>query len=333
MQARMPALGIDAGGTATRWALAMPDGSLLAQGETAPLSGLVRNETEQQRMQTTLQQLSRTIADTAAPHALVMGITGLGDDVARARWFVRQLRTFLPAIGESVYLMGDLLFAYLSCITPGTACLVYAGTGSVAVYVDAEGGMHRAGGRGSLLDDAGAGYWIAREALRLVWRREDEQPGSWQTSPMARRLFATLGGSSWDHSREFIYQRDRGSIGQLALQVAQSAEDDPLAADILRQAGGELARLGNSVLHRFGARPIVLSGRAAALHPLVYEAMQQQLEWPVPVRLHALNAHVDCAIRLAALQQPFMRILVRHNVYRPLRSTHRGRKRFPATHC
>jgi len=329
----MPALGIDAGGTATRWALAMPDGSLLAQGETEPLSGLIHSDIEQQRMQHTLQQLSRTIADQAQPRALVMGITGLGEDVIRARWFVRHLLTFLPEVREQVYLMGDMLFAYLSCITPGTACLVYAGTGSVAVYVDADGAVHRAGGRGSLLDDAGAGYWIAREALRLIWRREDEQPGSWRHSPMAQRLFASLGGSSWDHSREFIYQRDRGSIGQLALQVAQSAEDDPLAAQILRQAGEELARLGNSVLHRFGERPIVLSGRAAALHSLVYEAMLAQLAWPVPVRLHALNAHVDCAVQLAAAQEPFVRILTRHNVYRSLRSRHRDPHRSPAVHC
>lgn len=55
----------------------------------------------------------------------------------------------------------------------------------------------------------------------------------------------------------------------LALAVAESAHDDPLARSIFAQAGTELARLAQALQQRFGERAIILSGRAASLHPLI----------------------------------------------------------------
>ena len=54
------------------------------------------------------------------------------------------------------------------------------------------------------VDDAGGGYWIGREALRRLWRREDEQPGAWRESALARRLFAVVVGDSSIHSGPFL---------------------------------------------------------------------------------------------------------------------------------
>jgi glucosamine kinase len=141
--------------------------------------------------------------------------------------------------------------AYRASFAPGEGYLVYAGTGSIGAFIDAAGQFHRAGGRGVVLDDGGGGFWIAREALRHIWRLEDEMPGAWQASPMARAVFDYVGGADWADSRQFIYGQERGAVGKLALAVAATADQDP-AATILRAAGRELARLALALTKRFG---------------------------------------------------------------------------------
>jgi N-acetylglucosamine kinase-like BadF-type ATPase len=193
----------------------------------------------------------------------------------------------------------DIDIAYRACFLPGEGYLVYAGTGSIGAFIDADGSFHRAGGRGVVLDDGGGGFWIAREALRHIWRREDEAPGSWEDSSMARAVFEHVGGSDWAHSRQFIYGQERGEVGKLALAVAASAGKDPAADAILLEAGRELGRLAKALIARFGARPVALSGRAADLHPAIAASMRASLPSGTIVTQGAMRAH-HAAARLAA---------------------------------
>ena len=170
--------------------------------------------------------------------------------------------------------VSDIEIAYHAAFAPGEGYLVYAGTGSIAAFIDSENTLHRAGGRGVQLDDAGGGYWIAREALRRIWRREDESPGAWHDSPLARLLFDAVGGDSSVYSSRFLIERDRGEVGLLAQHVATCADTDPLASALLTDAGSELARLANAMQHRFGQRNIVVGGRAAQLHPSIETALR-----------------------------------------------------------
>ncbi len=160
--------------------------------------------------------------------------------------------------------------------------------------------MHRAGGRGVVLDDGGGGFWIAREALRRVWRAEDEGPGRWRESPLAIALFEQVGGSDWGDSRDFIYGRDRGEMGRLALAVARAAGQDPAAREILVEAGRELARLALAMVRRHGPRPVALTGRAAQLHPLIAESMRASLPPDIRLELRESRGH-HAAARLALL--------------------------------
>lgn len=116
---------------------------------------------------------------------------------------------------------------------------------------------------------------------------------------MARRVFEYIGGDDWALSRQFIYGQERGEVGKLALAVAASAEDDPVAEAILRAAGGELARLARALVARFGPRPVVLSGRAAELHPLVFGSMREGLPAEIALTQATGRAH-HAAARIAA---------------------------------
>ena len=278
-------LGIDAGGTRTRWALADAAGNVAAEGEAPGMSAL--HLREGRRVRDTLAHIAADVhahGNAARAHA---GITGFGGENAELRALIA---TAFGLNASAVTLSTDIEIVYLDLFAPGEGYVVYYGTGSMAAFIDTAGAFHRAGGRG-LVDDGGSGFWIAREALRHVWRIEDERPGEWRSSPMARGIFETIGGDDWRHSREFIHGRDRGEIGRLAMAVARSAGEDPVARGILSAAGRELARLAMAMQGRYGARPITLTGRASQLHPLIGEAMRGALSPGTSLDLRESRPH------------------------------------------
>ena len=290
-------LGIDAGGTQTRWALATVDGVIVADGAVEGLSALqMSSDAGRAAVHATFARLCQSVLAVGQPRAVVAGLTGFGgDDVTLAH----MLAELLALDAAHVRVGNDIDIAYRDSFELGEGYLVYAGTGSIAAWIDTDGVFHRAGGRGVLLDDGGGGYWIAREALRHIWRREDEAPGSWQGSPMAEAVFAHIGGSDWSLSRAFMYGQDRGAIGRLALAVAASADADPLALDILQRAGQELARLALALTARYGPRPVVLAGRAAQLHPAIAAAMRAALPVSLQMEQKVARSH-EAAAKLAA---------------------------------
>lgn len=289
-------LGIDAGGTQTRWALAGPGGRIVAEGTTGGLSALQLGSGEgREAVQATFAAIAREVLAHGRPVAVRAGLTGFGGEAELLqRWLGEQLGLDPQALVFS----NDIEIAYLASFRPGDGYLVYSGTGSIGAFIDAQGGFHRAGGRGVVLDDGGGGFWIAREALRHIWRLEDERPGAWETSPMAHAVFQHVGGSDWSFSRQFIYGRERGEVGKLAIAVAATAERDPAAAAILREAGQELARLAIALIRRFGPRPVALAGRAAELHPAIVDTMRATLPPDITLSQTGVRAHYAAA-RLA----------------------------------
>ena len=294
-------LGIDAGGTQTRWALARASGEIVANGSVVGLTALQMNSANgAERIRETLADLAAAMKAYGQPLFVYAGLTGFseGGDSLRAL-LAEQL-----GVGTSaVALASDIEIACLDLYAPGKGYVVYAGTGSIAAFIDANGTLHRAGGRGGLLDDAGGGFWIAKEALRQIWRQEDERPDSWRDSPMAGEIFKSIGGSDWAHTRQFVYgaanENSRGEIGRLAIAVAAVADADPVAHRILDAAGSELARLARAMVSRFGPRPVTLTGRAAQLHPAIFNAMRAALPEAIPLQMKMSEAHLAAA-RIAA---------------------------------
>lgn len=296
-------LGIDAGGSRNRWALATPAGVIVAEGEAPGMAAQhMAHADGRQALQAAFAGLCRAVLDAGRPRRVCAGLTGFdgagagaGDGTQARRW----LADLLALDGAAVTLCSDIHIAYLDSFQPGDGYLVYAGTGSIAAWIDPDGVLHRAGGRGVTLDDGGGGFWIAREALRQVWRAEDECPGSWTASPLARALFAQIGGSDWSLSRDLVYGGQRGAVGKLALAVAAAAASDPAANAILRQAGVELARLALALTARYGPRPVVLAGRASTLHPAIAAAMRAALPASIPLAHRVAQPH-HAAARIAA---------------------------------
>lgn len=290
-------LGIDAGGTRTRWALANESGEVVAYGSVGGLSALqMSTDAGRQRIRESLSELARDVLPAGRPARAHAGMTGLSEGGDALRVMIAES---LGLMADEVTLGSDIEIAYLDVFKPGEGYVVYAGTGCIAAFIDERGQLHRAGGHGVILDDAGGGFWIACQALRHIWRGEDERPGSWDQSPMAIAVFKRIGGSDWPRSREFIYGSSsaeaRGEIGKLALAVAEVADVDPVAAEILSEAGRELARLARAMLLRFGPRPVALSGRVQELHPSIEKSMRLALPMSVQLQARTSEAHVAAA--------------------------------------
>ena len=290
-------LGIDAGGTQTRWALASQSGELVAEGRVAGLSAMqLATKGGQQVVRDTLALLAADVLAVGRPTQVHAGLTGYGGVEEPLSGLIR---TPLGLGAEAITIVTDIEVAYLDVFRPGEGYLVYAGTGSIAAFIDAHQRFHRVGGRGGLLDDGGSGFWIAREALRHIWRLEDEQPGAWQHSAMAREVLEHVGGSDWTHTRQFIYTADRGEMGKLALAVAAAAGTDPVALRILEAAGSELGRLGRILEQRFGPRPLALAGRVFQLHPVIEQACRAAVPGHPPLKVRVSHGH-HAAARIAA---------------------------------
>ncbi|WP_423709352.1 N-acetylglucosamine kinase [Undibacterium sp. WLX3042] len=294
------ALGIDTGGTQTRWALAKANQDIIASGTAAGLTALqLKSQQGRREFAQVFSDLAAAVRSHGHLQTVRVGITGFSDDM---RIVIQEMLSGILRLPEERIRIGnDIEIAYLDSFKPGSGYLVYAGTGSIAAYIDEAGQFHRAGGRGYLLDDGGSGFWIAREAVRHIWRTEDGCPGASRDSLLAQEIFKAIGGDDWDSSKDFMYHRSRGDIGKLALAVAASANADPVAADILKRAGQELARLGMAMCQRFGNKPVVLSGRVLELHPFIAASCRTHLPSEINLRTSICQAHFSAA-RLAARQ-------------------------------
>ena len=294
-------LGIDAGGTQTRWALASPAGEIVAEGQVAGLSAVqMGTRSGQQALREGFAELAAQVLEVGRPGAVRAGLTGFGGTSVE---LCDLIGTPVGVPARRVALSTDLEVAYLDVFAPGEGYLIYAGTGSIGGFLGEDGAFERVGGRGGLLDDGGSGYWIAREALRLIWRAEDESPGVWQGSALAREVLEHVGGSDWAHTRRFLYGVDRGEMGRLALAVAAAAASDGAALRLLEQAGDELGRLARILVQRFGARPVALAGRVFQLHPVIEQACRAQIPSGIAVHTRISCGH-HAAARIAARMYP-----------------------------
>lgn len=296
-----PGLGLDAGGTQTRWALALASGQTLAEGAVAPFSGqLVHSAEGREAITQALAEIRQAMgrAHLPSPTAVWAGVTG--HDEQSGGVLSQLFQAAFALHHHRIHLYNDVELACRLCFEPGQGHVVYSGTGSIGVFVDAAGAMHRVGGRGSLLGDEGSGHWIARQALAEVWRREDDSPGSTASSALAQALFERIGGSTWDDTRRFIHLSDRGALGALALAVAAAADVDDVARCLLERAGDELARLARLLVLRHGQRPVVVCGRAALLHPSIETSLRRGLPMGTACDFRTLQAHRDAAVKAAA---------------------------------
>lgn len=227
-------LGIDAGASATKWALINELG-VVKSGVDASMDGHLYRDASKIRMDSVLNKISEEISGKKVDR-IYMGITGVVHDGSIEKYLEKYFMA--PSI-----VVSDIELAYRANFVQGDGILLYAGTGSVAYAIDEKGEIHQIGGWGYLLGDEGAGYWIGREAIRqalhLIESKEVASSGS-----LVDLILKEINANDWNSVKSFVYSQNRSAIAALSKVVDQAAlKGDKSAIEILNRAAGYLADL------------------------------------------------------------------------------------------
>ena len=274
-------LGIDGGGTKTTCAVG-DESHLLATATTGP-SNIVRVG-EVQARESLLRSVRQACAAAGITPAQVSHTCVGGSGAARPELAAIVRGILAEVLPTPIEVVGDIQTSLEAAFDTGPGVIVIAGTGSVAYGRDRQGGTARAGGWGFAIGDEGSAHWIGRAAVTALLRAADltgETPENRAYSLFAKALFKAWGVSSLED-----LARAANSIPPpdfAALFPAVTASSNDLAADVLTNAGTELAQVAAIVIQRlFGkdhtaAVPVAMIGGVFRHAPLVREIFYNEL--------------------------------------------------------
>ncbi|MFZ0735191.1 MAG: BadF/BadG/BcrA/BcrD ATPase family protein [Candidatus Sulfotelmatobacter sp.] len=295
-------LGIDGGGTKTTCAVG--DEWILLATETAGPSNIVRvgEATARESLLQGVRQAcgSAGIAPQQISHTCVGGSGAAHPELAeRVREFLAEI------ISSPIDVVGDMQTALEAAFGEGAGVVVIAGTGSIAYGRDRNGKTARAGGWGFAIGDEGSAHWIGRAAVNAILRASDEHGRTDPPSAFASAIF-----KAWGVQSLADLARAANSVPPpdfSALSPAVFASSDPLASQVLADAGGELARTAHVVIGRLfgegapGAVPVAMTGGVFRHAPAVREVFYNELRHlDARVEIHpSVVDPVDGALRMA----------------------------------
>src|SRR4051812_39606693 len=222
--------------------------------------------------------------------ARALGMDGIGEAVVgaagalaapdAARELGEALLRSLPA--RLVTVTSDAVLAHAGALRGEPGVVLIAGTGVVALAIDADGAMRPAGGWGPWLGGEGGGAWIGASGLRAALRAYDGRGPSTALLEAARARFGDPSG--WP-----AFAHDARALASFAPDVA-AARGDAAALAIMSVAAEMLA----TTAHAAGEGPVAFVGGLSGS-----DELREHLDL-APVRGDAL----DGALRLAAIHEP-----------------------------
>lgn len=255
-------LGVDGGGTKTRFALMDADGKLVGEAQLGtsyhPDVGLdgVR------------EVLTKGVADVLAKAGLsasqityaFLGLPAYGEDSTLTPALDGLPRSILGHDRFSVD--NDMVCGWAGSLRCEDGINIVAGTGSIG-YGQRRGRAARVGGWGEVFSDEGSAYWIVVQGLNAYSRMSD---GRLPRGPLHVLLNEALNLRDDLDLCAYIYgaqARSRGAVAQLSPLVSKAADQGDRAAwDIFRRAGQELAKIAGALRQKLGyepAEPVKLS--------------------------------------------------------------------------
>lgn len=255
-------IGVDAGGTHTRAALANANGETLGVGDAG--SGNPHQNGVGSARAEILTAIRRSF-DAAGVNkqtvaAACLGIAGIDREDERDEW-TRWGRSEISPRAKIVN-DGELVLAAGSEENWGVALV--AGTGSIVWGRSKKGHKARAGGWGHAIGDEGSAYDLARQALRAASQFAD---GRGAKTNLLDAILAHWGLKSPPDLIGVVYRSGKrpADLAELATVVVQCAEaGDPIAQSLIERAGEELAAMIDAVARALNFEkeefPLALTG-------------------------------------------------------------------------
>ena len=242
-------LGVDGGGTKTSVALMNADQKVIAEGSGGPSNPL------RVGVETAVANIAKAI-DKACDNgdvsrgdivAATLGLAGVRRKDIRERVqesFVARFRV------RKITVVTDADIALYGTTLGEAGLVVIAGTGSVCLGIDGNGGRAMSGGWGPIAGDEGGGRGIAGEALHAIAKASDGRGPMTQLSERAAVYFRA---SNVDNLIGAIYapNMDNSRIAGFAKFVVETAaEGDNIAIEIINAAGRELGTAAVAVIEK-----------------------------------------------------------------------------------
>lgn len=248
-------LGVDGGGTKTRFVLIDGEGRALAKAQLGPAY----------HPQVGIDGVRRVLAEGVAQ---VLADAGMEADAVRYAFFGipaygedSQLKSVLDAmpadaLGHARYRCdNDMVCGWAGALGCADGINIVAGTGSMS-YGQRNGEFARAGGWGEIFSDEGSAYWIGKLGLNAYSRMSD---GRMPSGPLHAHFKRML---ELEHDLDLCalvyghWAGGRGQVARVSMLVAQAARlGDRAALRIYDEAGVELAQLADAARRTLGFEP------------------------------------------------------------------------------
>ncbi len=250
-------LGVEGGGTKTAWALVesvdpQADGGwefrILAQGKLPPSNFRL---TPPERLRTILEQAPKQINRAG------VFLAGCGTDEDR-----RSLERICVEIWPNAKVVtgSDRDSGLAAALDSGDGIVVNAGSGS-SVTGRRDNRIERAGGWGHILGDAGGGYFLSIQALRLILREHDLNHAGME---FTARILHALSLSSLDELVRWVQTAEKIDISMLAPVVFEAAAGgDPRMKEIIENGVRVLCDYTEAVaarLHMLAPKVVLMGG-------------------------------------------------------------------------
>jgi glucosamine kinase len=242
-------VGVDGGGTHTRFLLADGSGRVLGSADAGPgLLGAGADEAVAARIAETVRGLASA---SGGGHAVQVVCAGLAGSAGRpdSTSFV-QRRLIEAGVARTVLVVSDSDVAFRDAFGAGDGILIIAGTGSVAMGRADGGTFERVGGWGSLLGDEGSAYGLGLRGLRAAIRGAEERGDA---TSLTGALFRALAVESPREVFEWSKTATKADIAALARRVVECAD----------LGDGEAARIVDSSLEGLVRHAEGLRGRVS----------------------------------------------------------------------
>lgn len=260
-------LGVEGGGTKTAWMLVerRPDALAVIDRGTVPASNFRLSTTNQLR-----QIFSALPADAARIGVYLAGCVTVEDR--------RALATLCSDIWPNAQIAtgSDRDSGLAAALGRSDGIVVNAGTGSSVTGRRGER-LEKAGGWGHILGDAGGGYYLAVQALRVLLRDFDLRGGETEA---ASEILRALCLNSLDELVRWVQAAGKMEVASLAPIVVAAAENgDAPMLEILNGAARVLAEYTEAVARRlaFDAPEVKLIGSLFQSCRSYAEAFEREL--------------------------------------------------------
>lgn len=282
-------LGADVGGTSTRVGISDGTGRIIAVATGGP------GNPNAVGLEGSAAQI-HAVAEDAVTQALagdpggtivqsVIGLAG-GTKTLASKGSLGFITQAVPeAASKSIELVLDIAVAFSAGTPARDGFCVLAGTGSGAAHiVDAQLDQRR-DLWGWLLGDEGSGFWLGREAVRATLTQLERDNRSLSLSkglsPLARAVLSEIGASDLNEVLRYAYADRPIRLAELSRLVAEAADHDPVAADIVRRGAVLLVDSVQS-MSPAADEPIVVSGSVLTNPGPIGDAFAAELAGRLP---------------------------------------------------